>query len=937
MATVGYATLQIIPVAKGFSAAINGQIAAPVAAASASAGRTAGSALGGSMVRSFAALGVGAGIFAALKTGISQAASQEQALIGFEQLLGSRSAAEAYFSKIRDYAKKTPFEIPGLVDANRRLLGVGFSAEESFRAVDALGEASAALGLTQDQMGRAILAVSQIQTKGKVRAQELLQLTEAGIPIYRLLQQTTGKTGEELEKMGEKGQLLAKDVLPALFTQLKRNYSGSLERQSQTLAGVWSNFKDTVSQALVEGVQPLVPLFQRILPAAANTLSNAVLGISGALQGLFERLSTIKPETVEFGLKVAGAVLLAFPMISVLQRIGKMAAFAGGQLKTAAKHTLDYGKTFLGPTGAMAQFRQGTKLTAASTSAMAPAMTNLGAIMAGLLTGNLKAVRAGFVALIAPMKASLGAFLVGTAPILAIAAAIAAFVGVLVMAYKSSAAFRASVAKAFEQVRDAISGAFAKIKKAFEDNREGIGKLQAAFKFLGDFIGAYIVPILSGGLVKAIGVVATAISVLITGISKAISAFSSLFSWVTRLPGVSSAIDKVRAKADGVTAQAQAKAQEALNKETNDLAGQRYQAMADAIKKENELKKKAEPFKFSSPVDESAAKKAAREYASNVKSLGDSLGLSFDKAIRGSTSQAESALDRVLTNARKLNNSKITAMVSDARSRILALAATRDGISERLDKAQSDLKQKISDQESFRKRLNDQINSEGNVSDMGRSFGSIIRNLTRAVSRTESFGSALERLKAAGLNDSSLQQIVEAGPKAGLKVAEAILAGGTDGIAALNVLQSQLQTQADSIAKSMGEKFYAAGIQSAKGIVAGIEAEIKSVESAMSRLANAMVTAIKTALKIKSPSRVFMAIGDDISAGLLMGVESGSGNVTKAVLAMTNASADSASTTNAALGSASGSTVIVNNFNPISEPSSVTVSKTLSRLAFLEV
>ena len=66
---------------------------------------------------------------------------------------------------------------------------------------------SRVLGLSTEEYGRALTAIGQIALKGRVQQEELLQLAEAGIPIYGALAQSLGKTTGELAKMLEQGQV----------------------------------------------------------------------------------------------------------------------------------------------------------------------------------------------------------------------------------------------------------------------------------------------------------------------------------------------------------------------------------------------------------------------------------------------------------------------------------------------------------------------------------------------------------------------------------------------------------------------------------------------------------------------------------------------------------------------------------------------------------
>ncbi|URQ05004.1 tape measure protein [Arthrobacter phage Iter] len=297
MANVGYATLSILPSAKGFSSALGREINPTLAAAGDASGRRSAKAFGGSflpvmkgLVGMAAGLGVGMAVGKGIKSGLETAAFMEQAEISFETLLGNKGAAKKMIADVSQFAAKTPFEMPGLTANVRALLGSGAAAKSVLPTMTALGDTNAALGGSQENLNSVVRAWTQIMGKGKVSAEEMLQITEAGIPIWAIASRAMGKPVGELQKMASEGKLLAKDVLPLLETQMNKDYGGSMDKQAKTLSGVWSTVKDTINMAMAEALQPLVPLLTTVLPPAADALAKGIGWISGAVDGLAKLL-----------------------------------------------------------------------------------------------------------------------------------------------------------------------------------------------------------------------------------------------------------------------------------------------------------------------------------------------------------------------------------------------------------------------------------------------------------------------------------------------------------------------------------------------------------------------------------------------------------------------------------------------------------------------
>src|SRR3990172_2868470 len=91
-----------------------------------------GAAIGGIAV----AVGGVAGAFQGLRT----AANLEQVALTFETLLGSTEAAQQRIKELTQFAAKTPFELPGIIEADRLLQTFGARSVENLKLV---GDAAA--------------------------------------------------------------------------------------------------------------------------------------------------------------------------------------------------------------------------------------------------------------------------------------------------------------------------------------------------------------------------------------------------------------------------------------------------------------------------------------------------------------------------------------------------------------------------------------------------------------------------------------------------------------------------------------------------------------------------------------------------------------------------------------------------------------------------
>lgn len=282
----GVAYVSILPSTKGFGRELNKQIGSETSTTGESAGKSAGRSFGQKMVRTVAGLGIGIGIGKTIGLGMQTAMDSELADIKFTQLLGSADAAKAFITDLKDFAAKTPFDFPGLQDAGSRFLAVGTEASRVIPIMTTLGDATSIMGTGAQGIDRATTALTQMQQKGKVTAEEMMQLTEAGIPAWDALASSMGKSVPEAQDLVKKGLVPADQMFQALESSSGESLSamtGGMEKASGTLSGQWDTLKDTATQTLGNLFANAIPLLTSGLDWFTGTLIPGVAGFADAV------------------------------------------------------------------------------------------------------------------------------------------------------------------------------------------------------------------------------------------------------------------------------------------------------------------------------------------------------------------------------------------------------------------------------------------------------------------------------------------------------------------------------------------------------------------------------------------------------------------------------------------------------------------------------
>lgn len=242
-----------------------------------------------------------------IQAGVSYNAQLEQYQTALTNMLGSSQAAEQALENIKQDAAKTPFDTAGLVKANELLISTGVDADSSRKVILALGDAVSATGGGNDELSRMAQNLQQIRNAGQATSADIKQFAYAGIDVYGLLADYTGKTTAEVQNM-----TVTYDVLTAALEKAADEggrYYGSMSTQSETLNGQWSTLTDNAIQLAGLMTEDLTTALKKVasgmnditVAAAEAYKTDGWSGLIGEITGLSDVADRAKSSLV--GLK----------------------------------------------------------------------------------------------------------------------------------------------------------------------------------------------------------------------------------------------------------------------------------------------------------------------------------------------------------------------------------------------------------------------------------------------------------------------------------------------------------------------------------------------------------------------------------------------------------------------------------------------------------
>lgn len=167
-------------------------------------------------------------------------------------ILQDANKGEQIFSQIKQFALKSPVSILDLTKYTKQLAAYKIGYDELFDTTKRLTDVSVGLGVSMD---RVVLAYGQVRATGHLRASEIRQFTEMGVPIVEELAAKLSKLNGETVTAAQVMDMVSKraisfEMVKEVFddmTSAGGMFYNMQEKQGNTLYGLWAKLGDAAS------------------------------------------------------------------------------------------------------------------------------------------------------------------------------------------------------------------------------------------------------------------------------------------------------------------------------------------------------------------------------------------------------------------------------------------------------------------------------------------------------------------------------------------------------------------------------------------------------------------------------------------------------------------------------------------------------------------
>jgi tape measure domain-containing protein len=267
----------------------------------------------GSIVGGFVG-GLGRMGLAFAQAGVEAAGFKESAGVGLGVLLGGKGPADRVLRQAVKFAGVTPFETKSTIGWTRDLVAAGFKQDELFTVLQGAGDVAALRDFDPQVVDRIITVFRQIKGKGRLQAEELMQLAEVGLPIgkvYETIGKRVGMSALDLQSPKNAGRISADTGIWGILETIRNNISGGklgnvMEQMSGTMPGLLSTLQSRPFEFLMdldksEGFQSfkkalknLVDVLDPETPAGKRIKKNAEDLFNRIFGGIFKRFEDPK-------------------------------------------------------------------------------------------------------------------------------------------------------------------------------------------------------------------------------------------------------------------------------------------------------------------------------------------------------------------------------------------------------------------------------------------------------------------------------------------------------------------------------------------------------------------------------------------------------------------------------------------------------------------
>jgi len=221
----------------------------------------------------FASVAAGIGAIA-ITGGINRALQIENAQAKLTGLGNSAADVDEIMKNATASVKGTSYGLDAAASTAAAAVAAGIKPGAQLESVlKTVSNSAAIAGTDMNSMGSIF---NKVAATGKLQGDELLQLSDAGVPALSFLAKETGKTSAEVSDMVSKGQI----DFDTFASAMQHGVGDAAFAMGKTTSGSFENMKAALSRLGAGAVQPFLPLVTHVFGGVTSVL-DSMAGVVG--------------------------------------------------------------------------------------------------------------------------------------------------------------------------------------------------------------------------------------------------------------------------------------------------------------------------------------------------------------------------------------------------------------------------------------------------------------------------------------------------------------------------------------------------------------------------------------------------------------------------------------------------------------------------------
>ncbi|MCO20037.1 tail tape measure protein [Listeria monocytogenes] len=301
-----------------------------------------------SVLKLAAALGLIAATKNVVGSAIGRVDTIDTATKSLTVLTGSAKDAQLVMTDLTAAIDGTPIALDAVALGAKKMVAAGMKAADVKPVFTAIADAAYGVGNGSESIDQMVDAISSLQSAGVAYSDDINRLVDAGVPAWKILANSTGKSVGEMKKYVSEGSLESTKAISMLTKGIEEGttgmagntakMSGLAKTAGNTISGSFANMKTAAVKSLANIAENLKGPIIQALDVAKNAFKQfaavtASPEFQKKLSDLIQKIKEFIPVLIEWApvLAKVAAGFVAFNIISsVYSKVaGLVMAFRG--------------------------------------------------------------------------------------------------------------------------------------------------------------------------------------------------------------------------------------------------------------------------------------------------------------------------------------------------------------------------------------------------------------------------------------------------------------------------------------------------------------------------------------------------------------------------------------------------------------------------------